>query len=80
MEIKSEVDSCFSQKQKCCSGFLIYQKWNKIIELAYRVYFSRQTISNWENNKNHPDINGNALLSEVFEISIDNLIKGDLEK
>ena len=57
-----------------------FQKWNKIIELAYRVYISRQIISNWENNKNYPDINGNVLLSEVFEISIDNLIKGDLEQ
>ena len=55
---------------------MIYQKWNKIIELAYRVYVSRQTISNWEINKNYLDINGNVLLSEVFEISIDNLIKG----
>ena len=48
--------------------------------LLFRVYVSRQTISNWENNKNYSDINGNSLLSEVFEISIDNLIKGDLDK
>lgn len=49
-------------------------------ELAERVYVTRQTISNWENNKNYPDINSIVLLSEVFEISIDNLIKGDLEQ
>ncbi len=49
-------------------------------ELAERVYVTRQSISNWENNKNYPDINSIVLLSEVFEISIDNLIKGDLEK
>ena len=49
-------------------------------ELAERVYVTRQTISNWENNKNYPDINSIALLSEIFEISIDNLIKGDLEQ
>ena len=49
-------------------------------ELAERVYVSRQTISNWENNKNYPDINSIVLLSEVFEISIDNLIKGDVEQ
>ncbi|WP_217907054.1 helix-turn-helix transcriptional regulator [Campylobacter ureolyticus] len=42
-------------------------------ELADRLYVSRQTISNWENNKNYPDINSIVLLSEVFEISIDNL-------
>ena len=47
--------------------------------LAERVYVSRQTISNWENNKSYPDINSIVLLSEIFEISIDNLIKGDVE-
>lgn len=49
-------------------------------ELAERVYVTRQTISNWENNKNYPDINSIVLLSEIFEVSIDNLIKGDLEE
>lgn len=49
-------------------------------ELAERVYVSRQTISNWENNKSYPDINSIVLLSENFEISIDNLIKGDVEQ
>lgn len=49
-------------------------------ELAERVYVTRQTISNWENNKNYPDLNSIVLLSEIFEISIDNLIKGDLEQ
>lgn len=49
-------------------------------ELAERVYVSRQTISNWENNKSYPDINSIVLLSEIFEISIDNLIKGDVEQ
>ena len=49
-------------------------------ELAERVYVTRQTISNWENNKSYPDINSIVLLSEIFEISIDNLIKGDLEQ
>ena len=49
-------------------------------ELAERVYVTRQTISNWENNKNYPDINSIVLLSEIFEVSIDNLIKGDLEQ
>ena len=49
-------------------------------ELAERVYVSRQTISNWENNKSYPDINSIVLLSEIFGISIDNLIKGDVEQ
>jgi len=48
-------------------------------ELADRVYVSRQTISNWENDKSYPDVNSLVLLSEVFHISLDKLIKGDIE-
>ena len=48
-------------------------------ELAEKVYVSRQTISNWENDKSYPDVNSLILLSEVFHTSIDNLIKGDVE-
>ena len=48
-------------------------------ELADRVYVSRQTISNWENDKSYPDVNSLVLLSEVFQISLDKLIKGDIE-
>ena len=48
-------------------------------ELADRVYVSRQTISNWENDKSYPDVNSLVLLSETFQISLDKLIKGDIE-
>lgn len=48
-------------------------------ELTERVYVSRQTISNWENDKSYPDVNSLVLLSETFQISLDNLIKGDIE-
>ena len=48
-------------------------------ELANRVYVSRQTISNWENDKSYPDVNSLVLLSEIFQISLDKLIKGDIE-
>lgn len=48
-------------------------------ELANRVYVSRQTISNWENNKTYPDVNSLVLLSEVFQVSLDQLIKGDID-
>ncbi len=47
--------------------------------LAEKVYVSRQTISNWENDKSYPDVNSLVLLSEVFHTSIDTLIKGDVE-
>lgn len=48
--------------------------------LAEKIYVSRQTISNWENDKSYPDVNSLLLLSEVFQVSIDNLIKGDIEE
>ena len=48
-------------------------------ELANRVYVSRQTISNWENDKSYPDVNSLVLLSEIFQISLDKLINGDID-
>ncbi len=47
--------------------------------LAEKVYVSRQTISNWENEKSYPDIHSLLLLSSVFEVSLEQLIKGDIE-
>ena len=44
-------------------------------ELADKVFVSRQTISNWENNKNYPDIKSLSLLSYIFNVSIDDFIK-----
>lgn len=48
--------------------------------LAERVYVSRQTISNWENDKNYPDVKSLLLLSSIFDVSLDILIKGDIEE
>lgn len=48
-------------------------------ELAEKVYVTRQTVSNWENNKSYPDIHSLLLLSSLFHVSLDQLIKGDLE-
>lgn len=49
-------------------------------QLAEKVFVTRQTISNWENDRSYPDIRSLVLLSEVFQVSLDQLIKGDLEK
>ncbi|MDO5785576.1 MAG: helix-turn-helix transcriptional regulator [Eubacteriales bacterium] len=46
--------------------------------LAEKIYVSRQTISNWENSKSYPDVNSLVLLSDVFGVSLDQLIKGDV--
>ena len=46
-------------------------------ELANRVYVSRQTISNWENEQSYPDIINIIELSNLYSISLDDLLKGD---
>ena len=48
-------------------------------ELAEKVYVTRQTISNWENGKSYPDIHSLLLLGSLFNVSLDQLIKGDIE-
>ncbi|MBQ1410687.1 MAG: helix-turn-helix transcriptional regulator [Oscillospiraceae bacterium] len=48
-------------------------------ELAEQVYVTRQTVSNWENGKSYPDIHSLLLLSGLFQVSLDQLVKGDLE-
>ena len=48
-------------------------------ELSQKVYVTRQTVSNWENGKSYPDIHSLLLLSSLFGISLDELVKGDIE-
>ncbi|MGP9043987.1 helix-turn-helix transcriptional regulator [Cytobacillus kochii] len=48
-------------------------------DLAEKLYVSRQTISNWENAKSYPDIHNLLLMSVIFNVSLDDLVKGDLE-
>ena len=48
-------------------------------ELAEKLYVTRQTIGNWENDKSYPDIHSLILLSQIFDMTTDQLIKGDLE-
>ncbi len=48
-------------------------------ELAEKVFVTRQIISNWENSKNYPDIHSLLLLSSLFNLSLDQLIKGDID-
>lgn len=49
-------------------------------DLAERIFVSRQTISNWETDKTYPDVQSLLLLSNLFGVSIDSLIKGDVEE
>jgi len=48
-------------------------------DLAEKIYVSRQTISNWENERSYPDIHNLLLLSVLFDVSLDDLVKGDME-
>lgn len=48
--------------------------------LAEKVYVTRQTISNWENDKSYPDIHSLLLLASLFQVSLDQLVEGDFEE
>lgn len=47
-------------------------------DVAHAIYVSRQTISSWENGKTYPDVQSLLLLSQLFGVSIDELVKGDV--
>ena len=46
-------------------------------ELARQIFVSRQTVSNWETGKTYPDVQSLLLLSNLFGVSVDHLVKGD---
>ena len=46
-------------------------------QVAEELFVSRQTISNWENEKSYPDIISIIKLSDLYSISLDELLKGD---
>ena len=45
--------------------------------VAEKVGVSRQTMSNWENGKSYPDIASIIVLSDVYDLTLDSLLKGD---
>lgn len=49
-------------------------------ELSEQIYVTRQTLSNWENSKTYPDVNSLLRLSDVFGVTLDELVKGDIPK
>ncbi|MDF2013853.1 helix-turn-helix domain-containing protein [Priestia megaterium] len=46
-------------------------------ELAQQMNVSRQAVYKWENDKGYPDIQNLLKLSEIYETTIDELIKSD---
>lgn len=47
--------------------------------LAEKLYVSRQTISNWETEKSYPDIHNLMMMCTLFDVSLDDLVKGDVK-
>ncbi|MDD6154918.1 MAG: helix-turn-helix transcriptional regulator [Eubacteriales bacterium] len=46
-------------------------------QLADRIMVSRVTVSHWENGRSLPDIASLITLSDLYQISLDELVKGD---
>lgn len=46
-------------------------------ELANRLNVSRQTVSKWEVGDSTPDMEKLVAISDLFEISLDKLVKGE---
>lgn len=46
-------------------------------ELAGRLNVSRQTISKWEIGESTPDMEKLIAISDLFEVSLDELVKGE---
>ncbi len=57
------------------------RKDNKMSQerLAEILNVTRQTVSNWENGNNYPDIETLITISDKFNVSLDILLKGDKE-
>lgn len=47
------------------------------LEVAERLHVSRKTISSWENERSFPDANSLVQLSDIYHVSVDDLIRDD---
>ena len=45
-------------------------------ELAYKIGVSRQAVSKWESEQSTPDLEKIIMMSELFEVTTDYLLKG----
>jgi transcriptional regulator with XRE-family HTH domain len=48
-------------------------------DVAEKLGVSRQTMSNWENARSYPDIVSVIALSDIYNVALDSLMKGDAE-
>lgn len=49
-------------------------------ELAQKLYVSRVTVSHWETSKTLPDVQSMLILANLFDTTIDELVKGDVDE
>ncbi|WP_047980262.1 helix-turn-helix domain-containing protein [Ornithinibacillus contaminans] len=48
-------------------------------ELAEKLFVSRQSVSKWENGQNYPSIEVLLKVSDLFEVTVDELLRSDDE-
>ena len=55
------------------------RKEQQLTQEQFRSLFhvTRQTVSNWENEKSYPDIISVIKMSECYDVSLDYLLKGE---
>ena len=46
-------------------------------EVAEKLFVTRQAVSNWEHDKTYPDLNMLVKISNVYQISLDSLLRED---
>lgn len=46
-------------------------------QIAEKLYVTAQAVSKWENNKSAPDISTLVQISDLYNVSLDDLIKAD---
>ncbi|WP_199689861.1 MULTISPECIES: helix-turn-helix transcriptional regulator [Clostridia] len=63
----------FGEKLKKCRK---KRGWSQE-KLANELHASRQAVYKWEANKGYPDIQNLIRISDLFGITIDELIRGD---
>lgn len=49
-------------------------------DLAAKVYVTRQTVSNWETGRSYHDVENLLLLATLFDVTLDELVTGDLDE
>src|SRR5690606_17654620 len=54
------------------------RNWSQT-ELAEKIHVSRQSVSKWETGKNYPSIEVLIALSDLFGITIDEMLRSDKE-